>query len=89
MTTPPARPAPRASTWPVLTLPAGALLAACGAAPAPGGAVDRAPTRAAVALADTPEEFGDVAWGRDLDAALERAARTERPVLLLFQEVPG
>ena len=36
-----------------------------------------------------PAEFGRVAWGRRLEPALELAEQTQRPVLLLFQEVPG
>lgn len=48
---------------------------------------------AAVALtqeADGPgPEYGDVAWGRDLDAALTRSSTSKKPVMLLFQEVPG
>lgn len=38
---------------------------------------------------DPPVEFGAVAWGRELEPALAVASRTEKPVLLLFQEVPG
>ena len=72
-----------------LTLPAAALLAACGAAHGPEPAVAPEPGRGPAAAVDAPEEFGAVDWGRDLDAALERSARTGRPVLLLFQEVPG
>lgn len=34
-------------------------------------------------------ELGDVAWVRDHDLALAFAAEQEKPVLLLFQEVPG
>ena len=34
-------------------------------------------------------EVGSVAWGRDLDAAYARSAETGKPVLVLFQEVPG
>lgn len=34
-------------------------------------------------------ELGDVRWLRDHGKALERAATTNRPILLLFQEVPG
>jgi hypothetical protein len=34
-------------------------------------------------------ELGDVAWLRDLDAGLAIAAEQSKPVLLLFQEVPG
>ena len=44
---------------------------------------------AATPRGDSPTEFGDVAWGRKLEPALEASARTGRPVLLLFQEVPG
>ena len=36
-----------------------------------------------------PIEAGDVRWGRDLDAALTRSANTGKPVLILFQEIPG
>lgn len=36
-----------------------------------------------------PVELGRVAWQRDFKAGLAAAARLERPVLLLFQEVPG
>ncbi|MFA6115254.1 MAG: VPGUxxT family thioredoxin-like (seleno)protein, type 2 [Sphingomonas sp.] len=34
-------------------------------------------------------ELGDVAWLRDHDRALALAAKQNKPVLLLFQEVPG
>ena len=34
-------------------------------------------------------ELGKVKWGRDLDAALAKSKKTGRPVLILFQEVPG
>ena len=34
-------------------------------------------------------ELGEVAWHRDHDRALALAARQDKPVLLLFQEVPG
>ncbi len=34
-------------------------------------------------------EVGKVKWGRDLDAALARSKNTGRPILILFQEVPG
>ncbi len=36
-----------------------------------------------------PIEAGNVRWGRDLDAALENSAKTGKPVLVLFQEIPG
>jgi len=35
------------------------------------------------------EELGNVGWGRDLDAAKAKSAETGKPILLLFQEVPG
>ncbi|CAN5422582.1 hypothetical protein BH23VER1_BH23VER1_11470 [soil metagenome] len=34
-------------------------------------------------------ELGTIGWGRDLGAALTASARSGKPVLLLFQEVPG
>src|SRR5262245_19894626 len=36
-----------------------------------------------------PKELGDVRWSRDLDAAIADAERLERPLLILFDEVPG
>jgi hypothetical protein len=38
---------------------------------------------------DNPIEVGNVWWQRDFDAALENSARTGKPLLVLFQEVPG
>lgn len=38
---------------------------------------------------DQPIEVGVVKWGRDFDASLAAAKRSGKPVLLLFQEVPG
>ena len=37
----------------------------------------------------SPREFGDVDWGRRIEPALETSARDGKPVMLLFQEVPG
>lgn len=34
-------------------------------------------------------EVGHVNWGRDFDAALKMSAASGKPVLVLFQEVPG
>ncbi|MEM6279335.1 MAG: hypothetical protein AAF733_07660 [Verrucomicrobiota bacterium] len=34
-------------------------------------------------------EIGKVEWGRDLNAALAESEKSGKPVLLLFQEVPG
>ena len=36
-----------------------------------------------------PTELGDVHWSRDFDAGLAQAAKRNKPVFLLFQEVPG
>ncbi len=38
---------------------------------------------------NNPIEAGDVRWGRDFDAALNDSAKTGKPVLVLFQEIPG
>ena len=39
--------------------------------------------------ATNPLEVGDVQWGRDFDAALEKSSKTGKLVLVLFQEIPG
>ena len=36
-----------------------------------------------------PVEVGDVQWRRDFDTSLADSARSGKPVLVLFQEVPG
>ncbi len=36
-----------------------------------------------------PEELGTVHWLRDLDAGQAEAQKTGKPILILFQEVPG
>lgn len=36
-----------------------------------------------------PEELGDVTWYRDYQKALSIAEKEQKPVLILFQEVPG
>ena len=38
---------------------------------------------------ENPVEVGDVDWGRDFDASLQRSAEEGKPVLVLFQEIPG
>ena len=48
----------------------------------PGTALPAASERQAV-------EVGTVEWGRDFEGALEESERTGKPVLVLFQEVPG
>lgn len=39
--------------------------------------------------AQNPEELGAVHWLRDLDAGQTEAKKTGKPILILFQEVPG
>ena len=36
-----------------------------------------------------PEELGKVNWIRDYDQALEQSKTQDKPVFILFQEVPG
>lgn len=36
-----------------------------------------------------PVELGKIQWLRDFDAGMARAKEEGKPVLLLFQEVPG
>ena len=36
-----------------------------------------------------PIEIGTVRWNRDFDETLRRSAKEDKPVLVLFQEVPG
>ena len=38
---------------------------------------------------DQPVELGRVEWGRDLEVGLDTAESAQKPVLLLFQEIPG
>lgn len=46
-------------------------------------------TSGAGAQSDSPPEFGSVQWGRKLEPALDAAEASKKPVMLLFQEVPG
>lgn len=39
--------------------------------------------------AHQPEELGDVTWHRDYQKALNLSEQEQKPVLILFQEVPG
>ena len=45
--------------------------------------------RSTDAANEQPVEVGLVHWGRDLDAAFKLSEKLDRPVLVLFQEVPG
>ncbi len=40
-------------------------------------------------VAGSPRELGRIGWRRDLDEGIAQAKEAERPILLLFQEVPG
>ena len=39
--------------------------------------------------ADKPSEFGRVHWGRDYPAAVAKAKVEKKPLMVLFDEVPG
>ncbi|MCU0723665.1 MAG: thioredoxin family protein [Planctomycetes bacterium] len=41
------------------------------------------------AAAEAPVELGAVRWARDLEGGLKAAKAEGKPVLLLFNEVPG
>ena len=50
------------------------------------------PARAAKSSAPGPKqpiELGDVSWHRDFDEALRLSAKQDKPIFVLFQEVPG
>jgi len=36
-----------------------------------------------------PQELGEISWYRDFDQALEKSQISQKPILILFQEVPG
>ena len=38
---------------------------------------------------DQPVELGNVHWKRDLDGAVADSKKQDKPIALLFQEVPG
>jgi len=40
-------------------------------------------------LAQNPVELGKVKWKRNFDEAVQRATIESKPMLVLFQEVPG
>ena len=37
----------------------------------------------------SPQELGKVSWLRDYDMAVARSKKVNKPIFLLFQEVPG
>ena len=55
------------------------ILLAVGCSSPPAIAVDK----------DTRVETGRVNWLRNLDEAKKLSASTDKPILLLFQEIPG
>lgn len=70
------------------------LLAALGVPCAPRSAAAQPASQSPAGPSATPKreahrELGAVAWSRDLDAALARSAQVDKPVLILFDEVPG
>ncbi|MEL6431623.1 MAG: hypothetical protein AAFU73_20395 [Planctomycetota bacterium] len=74
----------------------GVTLAACAANESSGveGAGEPAPARVDTSDESRTVELGAVDWRRveedgDFEAALAEAGRVDRPVLLLFQEIPG
>lgn len=46
-------------------------------------------TSATLASAAQPKELGDVAWLRNYDEAVAASIKADKPILILFQEVPG
>ena len=52
-------------------------------------AIAAAPTKGAKRHVDQPRELGRVHWMRGFDIAARRAEREGKPLLVLFQEVPG
>ncbi len=46
-------------------------------------------TAAVTAQDKLTTEFGTIDWQRDYAAATKKARQTGKPLLLLFQEVPG
>ena len=67
-----------------ILLAGASLLMSCSASAMPGQ--DPA---ALQPTAETPVEYGTVKWARRLEPALARSAKSSKPVVLCFQEVPG
>ena len=42
-----------------------------------------------ISLPDFPEELGDVNWNRSYKTAIAKAKILDKPIFILFQEVPG
>ncbi|HWB18772.1 MAG TPA: VPGUxxT family thioredoxin-like (seleno)protein, type 2 [Phycisphaerales bacterium] len=69
-----------------VVMSAAASVAAVGASGA-GRASDESGT--SMKQSQTHAELGAVQWGRDFDKALKKSAQSGKPVLVLFDEVPG
>lgn len=74
----PSRPQPAARAAPVRT-----------PAPKPTRTPGADVASASASGSTKPVEAGEVNWGRDLEAARRESAADGRPVLILFQEIPG
>lgn len=57
--------------------------------PVPPIAAAAIPDDSATETPDNPVELGSVHWSRDLDASRAKAKISGKPLLILFQEVPG
>ena len=66
-----------------------AVVAALLSAPTSVHARDSSPTAAKESGVKQPRELGAVRWLRDFDAATAGAKRANKPMLVLFDEVPG
>ena len=67
-------------------------LASCAAQYQPGeqyGSLGDGDTPLRPRIQNPTEELGQVNWGRDLDDAKAMSAESGKPILVLFQEVPG
>jgi hypothetical protein len=51
--------------------------------------VESATTISTSKCPDNPEELGAVCWNRQMDSATVQSKATGKPILILFQEVPG
>ena len=73
----------------ILTVSVASLAAVTANAGRPDDPSTAPPNGKLSALSPPPPELGDVAWHRDYTAAQRQSARTGRPLLILFDEVPG
>ena len=68
-------------------------ISTCALALAVGGAVSAMHSPGATAShamgEETVTELGAIQWNHKLEPALSSAAKSKKPVMLLFQEIPG